>query len=223
LKPLLEDRDEVVRETALYAGWRALRDAWRPQVDAAAQSSDAALRRCAQRILTTGPDGASEPPLRSTSMLLTVEKVLFLKSAPLFSGLDSEELAALADIALEKDCAPGEILFEEGEPGHHLYVLVRGKVEVFRRLDTREYPIAFLGEKECFGEMAILDNEPRSASIRAQEPSVVLKIDRESFRELIIERPQIAFAVMRILSSRLRHKNLEVEHVATFDAARHYA
>jgi HEAT repeat protein len=223
LKPLLEDRDEVVRETALYAGWRALKEAWRPQVDAAAQSSDAALRRCAQRILTAGPSVPSESPLRSTSMLLTVEKVLFLKSAPLFAALDSEELAALADIAQEKEFAANEIVFEEGQPAHHLYVLVRGKVEVFRRQDGREYPIAILGEKECFGEMAILDDEPRSASVRPQEPTLVLKIDRESFRELISERPQIAFAVMRILSSRLRHKNLEAEHVATFDTARHYA
>ena len=156
-------------------------------------------------------------------MLLTVEKVLLLKSAPLFAGLDSEELAALADIALEKDFAASEIIFDEGSPAHHLYILLRGRVEVFRRIDTTEYPIATLGEKECFGEMAMLDDEPRSASIRALEPVQVLKIDRDSFRELISERPQISFAIFRILSSRLRHGNLEIEHAAAADTARHYA
>ena len=156
-------------------------------------------------------------------MLLTIEKVLFLKSAPLFAGLDSEELAALADIALEKECQPNEILFEENQPAHHLYVVVRGKVEVFRRVDSREHPIAFLGEKECFGEMAILDDEPRSACVRAVDPTLVLKIDRDSFRELINERPQISFAIFKILSNRLRQKNLEADTVRGFDTAQHFA
>ncbi len=156
-------------------------------------------------------------------MLLTVEKVLFLKSAPLFAHLDSEELAALADIAPEKDFGPGEVIFEEGQPAHHLYILARGKVEVFRRVDSTEYPLATLGEKECFGEMAILDDEPRSASVKALEATQVLKIDRESFRELITERPQISFAIFKILTGRIRQRNLEIEHVASLDSARHYA
>ena len=155
--------------------------------------------------------------------MLTVEKVLILKSAPLFAGLDGEELAALAEIALEKEFAPGEIMFEEGEAAHHLYVIVQGQVEVFRRADSSEYHVATLGEEECFGEMAILEDAPRSASVRALESTSVLKIDRESFRELITERPQIAFAIFRILSGRLRHMNLEVEHVATLEGHRNYA
>jgi CRP-like cAMP-binding protein len=125
---------------------------------------------------------------------------------------------------LEKEFAPGEIIFEEGQAAHHLYVLVRGKVEVFHRVDSTEHAIAFLEEKECFGEMAILDEEPRSASVKAVEPTLVLKIDRESFYELIHERPQISFAIFKILSRRLRLKNLEAEQsVASLDSARHYA
>lgn len=155
--------------------------------------------------------------------MLTVEKVLILRSAPLFAGLDSEELAALADVALEKEFAPGEIVFEEGDAAHHLYVIVQGKVEVFRRADSREYHVATLGEEECVGEMAVLEDTPRSASVRAMEPTGVLKIDREGFRELITERPQIAFAIFRILSGRIRHMNLEIEHAATLDSHRNYA
>lgn len=224
LKALLEDREQVVRETALYAGWMAFKDAWKPMVESAYQSSDPALRRSAQKILgTEGRHDPQPPAKRGEAMLLTVEKVLFLKSVPLFAGLDGEELAALADISLEKEYQPGEIVFEEKQIAHHLYVIVRGKVEVFRRPDSKEYPIAALGEKECFGEMAILDDEPRSASIRAVDPTLVLKIDRESFRELITERPQISFAIFKILSSRLRQKNVEVETLHAFDSGRHYA
>jgi hypothetical protein len=270
LKSLLADRDHMVRETALYAGWLAFRGAWQAELEAAAQSSDLTLRRAAQRLLiphqstpsgepsSTDPQHGSGPAVRdsgpgsgdsgtpnpqtpipqsetptplpaphgeaerSPAMLLTVEKVLYLKSAPLFAHLDSEELAALADIALEMEFAPGEVIFEEGQPAHHLYVLARGKVEVFRRISSRDYPIATLGEKECFGEMAILDEAPRSASVRALEPTQVLKVDRESFRELVAERPQISFAIFKILTGRLRHIDLEVEHVGTFDSARHH-
>jgi len=156
-------------------------------------------------------------------MLLTVEKALFLKSAPLFGGLEGEELAALADIALEQEFKPGETIFEENQPPDHLYLIVQGKVEVFRRVNSAERPLAILGEKECFGEMAILDEQPRSASVRAAEPTTVLKIDRESFRELILERPQIAFAIFKILSSRLRHQNLEADNLPSVHSGGQYA
>ena len=156
-------------------------------------------------------------------MLLTVEKVLLLKSAHLFAGLESEELAALAEITPEKEFAAGEIIFEEGQPGVFLYILIHGKVEVFHRTNSDEYSIATLGEKECFGEMAILNDEPRSASVRALEPTQVLKLDRNSFRELITERPEISFAIFKILSDRLKQKNVENEQASTLDTARHYA
>lgn len=221
LLALLADSEGMVRETALWAGWRAYSEAWRPHVQSAEESSDPALRRAAQRIMGTPAEATDQYP-RSTPML-TVEKVLILESAPMFAGLDSEELAALADIALENEFTPGEIIFEEGQSAHHLYVLVQGRVEVFRRVDSHEYPVATLGEEECFGEMSILEDVPRAASVRALEPTRVLKIDRESFRELITERPQIAFAIFKILGGRLRHMNLEIEHVATLESHRNYA
>ena len=96
-------------------------------------------------------------------------------------------------------------------------------MEVFRKVGEKDYPLAILGPKECFGEMAILDDEPRSASIRALEPTTVLKIDRESFRELINERPQISFAIFKILSNRLRSKNMEVDNLPTFETSRNIA
>jgi HEAT repeat protein len=222
LYELADDRDRVVVETALMAGWRALRESWMPQVEQATHSPDEIVRRSAERIRelqSAGSDGSLMPEKRGGSMLMTVEKVLFLKSAPVFAGIEGEELAALADIAIEKEAAPGEILFEEGQLAHHLYISVTGKVEVFRRIGNKEYPLAILGPRECFGEMAILDDEPRSASIRAVGPTTVLKIDRESFRELINERPQIAFAIFKILSSRLRAKSMEVDNLPTFETS----
>ncbi len=222
LKALLQDLDPIVREAALDAGWMAFPDTWRPELDQAIHSSDPALKMCLKRILAASlPDGT--PAKRSNGMLLTVEKVLFLDSAPLFAGLAGEELAALAQITLEQEYQPGEILFEEGQSPKHLYILVRGKVAIFHRVGDEERPVAYLGEKECVGEMAILDDEPRSASVKAVEPTLALKVDRESFRELILERPQISFAIFKILGGRLRHKQLEADNLPAFDATRHLA
>lgn len=224
LQVRLSDPVSIVRETALYAGWLAFNGAWRSRVDAASQSPDPALRRAAQRILKF--DWANDPQMfsrRDELMLLAVEKVLFLKSAPLFACLDSEEVAALADITLEQEYNPGDLVYQAGQPAEHVYVIVRGKVEVLHRTNSTEYVIAVLGEKECFGEMAILDDEPRSAAVRALEPTLVLKIDRDSFRELIHERPQISFAIFKILTSRLRQKNLEAESLLAIDTSRNYA
>jgi hypothetical protein len=226
LKALLADRASLVRETALYAGWKGLHDAWRAELEAAAGSSDISFAAAARKIRARAPNGTAaspQPTEREEAMLLSIEKAVFLKSAPLFAAIEGEELAALADIALEHAFQPGEIIFEENQTPHHLYVIVEGKVEIFRRVDSTERALAYLGEKECFGEMAILDDQPRSASVRAAEPTTVLKIDRESFRELILERPNIAFAIFRILSGRLRHQNLEADHPPAVYSGGQYA
>jgi HEAT repeat protein len=226
LEKLVQDHDPLVRETALYAGWEAFKEAWTSEVAAANRSPDPSLRRAAQKILmaqSAATAGAAAPAGRSKVMLLTLEKALFLKSAPIFAEVEGEELAALADIALEHEFSANEIIFEENQAPHHLYLILQGKVEVFRQVNEHERPLATLGERECFGEMAILDDQPRSASVRAVEPTTVLKIDRESFRELIMERPQIAFAIFRILSGRLRHQNLEADNLPAVYSGGQYA
>ena len=97
-------------------------------------------------------------------MLSTVEKVLFLKSVDLFSQIPGEDLAEVALIAREESCEPGEEVFSEGEDGDALYLVLSGKVRVHRG----DRLLAVLGERECFGEMAILDAAPRSATVTAQ-------------------------------------------------------
>ena len=226
LKSLLANAAPLVRDTALAAGWKALGETWRPQLNEAASSADANFRDAARTILareTNGTGKGLSSPRKGEFMLLSIEKAIFLKSAPLFTALEGEELAALAEIAIENAYAPGEVIFEENQEPHHLYIVVQGKVEVFRRVQGHDRLLAHLGEKECFGEMAILDDLPRSASVRAEEPTTALKIDRESFHELIMERPQMAFAIFKILSGRLRQQNLEADHVPTVYRGGEYA
>ena len=91
LKCLLADPSEVVRETALYAGWQAFQNEWRQEINTQAGSSDAILRRCAQRILAEGSDNKENISGGRTAMLLTVEKVLLLNLQDPFRSSQAEE------------------------------------------------------------------------------------------------------------------------------------
>lgn len=134
-------------------------------------------------------------------MISTVEKVLFLKSIDLFSQIPGEDLARVALIASEIDFEPGELVMNEGEMGDSMYLILEGRVEVLKG----ETEVASLGAKECVGEMAILDSEPRSATVRAEVPTRALKVEREDFYDLLNERLDIARGIIKVLCRRLRH------------------
>jgi CRP-like cAMP-binding protein len=138
-------------------------------------------------------------------VITTVEKVLFLKSIDLFRALPGEELAQIAEIAEEVPIGSGGLVFAEGEPGDALYIVVEGRVRV--HVGARQ--LAELGERECFGEMSVLDSEPRSASVSALTEALLLKIGREEFKDILSERPEISLGIMKVLSRRLRDANVK--------------
>lgn len=136
-------------------------------------------------------------------MPTTVEKVLFLKQVDLFRALPGEELAQLAQIAEEETVSAGGRVFNEGETGDSLYIIVEGRV----RIHKGDKLLVEMGERECFGEMSVLDSETRSASVTAVAESLLLKIGRDDFKDILNERPDIAFGIMKVLSRRLRETN----------------
>jgi CRP-like cAMP-binding protein len=133
-------------------------------------------------------------------MISTVEKVLFLKSIDLFSQIPGEDLAQVALISGEENREQGDEIFAEGEAGDALYLVLDGKVRVHKQ----DRVIAELGERECFGEMAILDAAPRSATVTAVDDTNLLKITREDFQEIMTEKPEIATGIVKVLTRRLR-------------------
>jgi CRP/FNR family cyclic AMP-dependent transcriptional regulator len=133
-------------------------------------------------------------------MITAVEKVLFLKSVDLFRGLRGEELATVAEIAEEQPLSAGEAVFAEGEPGDALYLVIEGVVRVHK--GGRQ--LALLAVRDVFGEMAVLDAEPRNASVTVVKDAVLLKIGRDDFRDILQERPEIGIGVLQVLSRRLR-------------------
>jgi CRP-like cAMP-binding protein len=137
-------------------------------------------------------------------MLTLVEKVFRLHEIRLFSRLKTPDLQALAQIAEVVTFGAGARILTEGEPGDSLYVLLEGRVRVFTDKGGRRTELAQLEAGHVFGEMAILTEDTRSASVDALDACECLSIAREPFRSLVEERPQIAFGIFDALSSRLR-------------------
>jgi CRP-like cAMP-binding protein len=136
-------------------------------------------------------------------VISTVEKVLFLKGVDLFKTIPAEELSHIAQITDEVECAPQETIFNEGDQGDAMYLIVDGKVKVH----AGDKVLAELGTSQCVGEMAILDAEPRSASITALTDLTLLKINREDFSEILGEKPEISRGIIKVLTGRLREAN----------------
>ena len=118
----------------------------------------------------------------------------------LFSQIPGEDLAQVALISSEETRDAGDEVFAEGESGDALYLVIDGKVRVHKA----ERVIAELGERECFGEMAILDAAPRSATVTTLTDTRLLKISREDFQEIMSEKPEIALGIIKVLTRRLR-------------------
>jgi ATP/ADP translocase len=129
-----------------------------------------------------------------------MDMVFVLKGVPLLSDLSGEQLLPLADVVQTVHVEAGDLVFEEGEPGNHLYVILDGEVEVIHGGER----VAQLGVKECFGEMALLDQSARSASVRALKPVELLALARDDFQDLLDLNPALARGVIRVLVQRLR-------------------
>lgn len=137
-------------------------------------------------------------------MLSLMETIIFLKKVPLFQNVGGEGLRHLAERAEEAIFEAGSIIFRENDMADVMYIIKSGRIEVFKESGDKKVTIAELGEKAFFGEMAILEDAPRSASVKAVEDSALIAIDKNSFRESIYEYPDIAFEALKCLSSRLR-------------------
>lgn len=147
-----------------------------------------------------------EPYQRGKRMLTTIEKVILLKDVELFSEMPDELLAEVAGLLAEVEVPEDGHVFGKGEVGDSLYIVVSGQV----RVHDGDFTINLLGESEVFGEMALLDPETRMASVTAAKDSLLLRLEQESFFELIDTRSEVARGIIRVLSSRLRQRVKEV-------------
>ncbi|MGA7119534.1 MAG: cyclic nucleotide-binding domain-containing protein [Polyangiaceae bacterium] len=148
---------------------------------------------------------------QSTPMPIS-EREAQLARVPFFEGLTPSALALIARVTAEESHATGTKLFQFGDPGDKLFVILEGKVRISRELaGIGEEALAVLGPNEVFGEMSLFDESPRSADARVHEPCRALVITKEAFDELLFLHKDLAYEVLwncvRILSVRLRETN----------------
>lgn len=122
-----------------------------------------------------------------------------LRQVPIFQGLSEKQLRQISSLMTRVDRAPGTVLIEEGRIGNEFFIVLEGKVEVRRG----DHVIATRGPGEFFGEIALLDKRPRTATVAVIEPVVVEVLSRQEFSSLLAQAPELAQEIMATMARRL--------------------
>ena len=143
-----------------------------------------------------GPDTAAEK---------SAAKIDKLREISFFSELSQYDLHQIDQITAEHTYAPGELIVEENTEAERFFIIHTGKIEILKRFeDGEELVLGVHSDGDFFGEMALLDEGPRSATARAVDETTVVEISRQDFEALLYKAPVLAFGIMKELSSRLR-------------------
>jgi CRP-like cAMP-binding protein len=126
-------------------------------------------------------------------------KVDALKQAPLFSDLSKKELAELARHTEDLEVAEGQVIVREGETGHEFFVILEGDIEI----TSQGKPVATRGGGDFVGEIALLEETKRTATVTAKTPLHVLVLTRQDFRRLVDDNPSVERKVMQALARRV--------------------
>ncbi len=138
-----------------------------------------------------------------------------LRSVNLFSNLKDSELEAISRILYLSSYHRGQLVFQEGEDGNALYIVIKGKVKVcLYDEEGREYVLDVIGQDGFFGELALIDELPRSANAIAMEGSDLLVVRRNDFMKLLLENPSISVNILRVLAARLRAADERIKWLA---------
>ncbi len=130
----------------------------------------------------------------------TQDKADALAGVPLFAGISAESMAQLAAVSGEQEFAAGQFIVRQGQVGTGLYVILSGSVKVLRGADE----LARLGKGEFFGELSVIDQRPRNASVEAAEPTEVLALASWDLLALLERDPQLALNLIKELVARVR-------------------
>ena len=149
----------------------------------------------------------------------------FFRQTPLFDKLSESELAQIMQDVVERQFQPGEIIFREGDPGQVLYLAKSGQVRIFvNGMDGSETSVILIGSPgQMFGELAVIDGMPRSATAVAMDDAVLYTLSREAFRSHMRHIPQFSLNFLRELSIRLRYNTLQVDSLASLGVPRRLA
>jgi CRP/FNR family transcriptional regulator, cyclic AMP receptor protein len=149
---------------------------------------------------------------------MPVDPLEVLRSVPLFRQVAETDLQALAQMVHARDFPKGNVILSQGDEGQALFLIRRGQVKVsVLAEDGREVILSVLGPGSFFGEMALLDDEPRSAHVIAMEDTTILQLRREDFRNRLKAAPELAVSLLRELSRRLRRADDTIASLMLLD------
>ena len=168
----------------------------------AAEASQTGVKDAARPVVPLATTTTGNRTVAIQGALLDLQKVFVLKGVDLFRESDDGVLAEIAALLEEEDLTAGTAVFAKGDEGDSLYVVAAGQV----RVHDGETTLAYLGEGDVFGEMALLDAEPRMASVTAVSATRLLRLEQGAFYELLEERPEVARGIVKVLSQRQRER-----------------
>lgn len=140
------------------------------------------------------------------------------RKIPLFSELNDSELDAVMALASTNNVPKKSIVVQEGEMGNALYVILKGSVKIsYYAPDGREVVLSLLQQGSIFGEMSLLDKQPRSATVSTLEDSRLAQIRKSDFERLLLSQPQITLKLLAEVVYRLRRTSMVLERISTMD------
>jgi ATP/ADP translocase len=199
----LGDADPMTQMCALYVVGEGRMEEFEERIKTLQDHPDPRIGDLATRVLErmgiAGDVGGEKP------MLSTMDKIIHLKKVYIFSDLQVGELAAIGSVAMENDRHKGEIVVKEGEAGDTMFLILSGSVSVIQNQGTKqEKLITTLAPGDYFGEMALFEEQPRSATVKTDADAKFLVLGKLEFEEIMREFPQIAINICRVFSRRAR-------------------
>ncbi|MDM8527896.1 Npt1/Npt2 family nucleotide transporter [Anaerolineales bacterium HSG24] len=191
----LSSSSMLVQESALWALFKLDRELYNEHVHQLPKDIPQQITKTIRWLETSSERGAW--------MLSLIEKVIFLKAVSVFSETPEDVLVEVASLLTELQIDANEVIFEKDRPGSSLYIIVSGRVkihdgdQIFDRLDAGD----------VFGELALLDSQPRSATATSIKEIRLLRLNQRSFYDLLSERSEVARGIIRVLVQRLRSLN----------------
>jgi hypothetical protein len=208
----LSQRDWVTVVLCLnILGKEGLNGLDREEMERLNHSDNVFVRDLARRVSQATASGIkTKEPTMDTGISIP-DKIFHLRGIQIFEGLSVSELAAIASVTEEVEEPAGVDVIKEGEQGETMYMVISGEVSVIKGQPTgHEIELDLIGGGDYFGEMALFENEVRSATIRTKEETRLLVLHKREFTEIVREYPQIALHICKELSNRLRRLHEKV-------------
>jgi CRP/FNR family transcriptional regulator, cyclic AMP receptor protein len=133
-----------------------------------------------------------------------------LRRVPIFAEIEPARLKLLAFMSERVGFDPGKLLMRQGDPADAAYLIIEGDVEIVLETPAGQFTVATLGANEIVGDMGILGNVPRAATVRAKDRVIALRISKEPFMRMVREFPSMAVSIMQELAQRLESTNRQL-------------